>query len=69
MDTATGEVRQFESDEELRAAQRVRARRGIPPLMPVKNWPAKASCRKCHGRGHVGKDVRTGLFVPCRCVL
>jgi hypothetical protein len=25
------------------------------------------NCRKCFGRGHVGKNLTTGLFVPCSC--
>jgi len=28
---------------------------------------AKASCKKCYGRGYVGKNDR-GKLVPCRCV-
>lgn len=28
----------------------------------------KPSCRKCYGRGHVGRNIRTGKHVPCACV-
>ena len=27
----------------------------------------KSSCKKCYGRGIVGKNVTTGEIVPCRC--
>jgi len=25
------------------------------------------SCKKCHGRGTIGKNTKTGLFIPCTC--
>jgi hypothetical protein len=28
----------------------------------------KRNCRHCHGRGHMGKNLVTGLYVPCYCV-
>jgi len=31
-------------------------------LIPKKN------CHRCHGRGHIGKNIETGLYVPCLCV-
>ena len=30
---------------------------------------AKVGCKHCKGRGHNGVNVKTGLHVPCRCVL
>lgn len=27
----------------------------------------KPSCKKCYGRGWVGRNLKTGLYVPCRC--
>ncbi len=27
------------------------------------------SCGKCYGRGWSGKDLKTGMCVPCQCVL
>ena len=29
---------------------------------------AKPSCKKCYGRGWIGKNVKTGQLVPCKCV-
>lgn len=26
-----------------------------------------ANCRKCHGRGHIGRNHSTGLFIACVC--
>lgn len=34
----------------------------------LKRMP-KASCRKCYGRGYIGKDLKTNQYVPCSCVL
>jgi len=28
----------------------------------------KKNCRHCHGRGHMGKNLITGSYVPCYCV-
>jgi hypothetical protein len=28
---------------------------------------AKPACRKCHGRGYTGTNVKTGQLMPCRC--
>ncbi len=25
-------------------------------------------CKRCHGRGWIGKDVNTGKVIKCRCV-
>ena len=25
------------------------------------------NCSKCHGRGHIGKNSETGLYVVCTC--
>ena len=35
--------------------------------LPLKSPPSK-SCKKCHGRGHCGRDVNTTLYVPCTCL-
>ena len=31
------------------------------------NMP-KASCRKCYGRGYIGKDLKRNQYIPCSCV-
>jgi hypothetical protein len=28
----------------------------------------KKNCRHCYGRGHMGKNLVTGRYVPCYCV-
>ena len=61
MDVTTGKIKVFESDDELQKA------------MHTGNWVQLArlpnpNCKRCYGRGHVGRDVSTGLYVPCRCV-
>lgn len=33
------------------------------------NYPPKSSCRKCYGRGWMGKDADTGQLWYCDCVL
>jgi hypothetical protein len=27
------------------------------------------SCKYCYGRGHLGKDLKSGRYVHCRCVM
>lgn len=29
---------------------------------------ANLSCKKCYGRGYIGKNLTTGKLVPCKCV-
>lgn len=28
----------------------------------------KASCKKCYGRGFIGRDIEKNQYVPCSCV-
>lgn len=61
MNTKTGEVRTFNKFDEFQEA------------MKTGNWvrvgrKPKASCSKCYGRGHVGRNVDTGKYMPCSCV-
>ena len=37
-------------------------------IVPLARLPRR-SCGKCFGRGHVGKNVQTRLYIPCRCTL
>lgn len=57
MDTRTGEIRQFNTPEEAKAA-------GFDK--PLKNAP-NPKCKKCYGRGHTGRNLTTGHFEPCYC--
>lgn len=27
-----------------------------------------SSCKKCYGRGHIGRDAQNYGFIPCMCV-
>lgn len=57
MNPKTGEISDFESQEEARKA-------GF--TIPLKRKP-KASCRKCYGRGYTGTND-AGEKVACVCV-
>ena len=61
MNVDTGEIRRFASHDMLQEA------------ILTGNWiplgkAPKPSCKKCYGRGHVGRNVDTGKYVPCSCV-
>lgn len=57
MNPDTGEIRKFETLDEA-------FKKGF--IIPVNGLPKK-SCRKCHGRGYIGKNDQ-GKYVPCSCV-
>lgn len=67
MDTQTGEIKTFENEAQLNAEQASRIADGKPPLVQLDQHP-DPKCKKCYGRGHIGKDVKSGNFVPCKCV-
>ena len=67
MDTRTGEIKTFENEAQLNAEQANRIAAGEPPLVELDQYP-DPKCKKCYGRGHVGKDLKTGLMIPCKCV-
>ena len=29
---------------------------------------ANPNCKKCYGRGYIGRDIHTNLMKPCRCL-
>lgn len=62
MDPRTGEIKQFDTEEEFQKA--IKSFGLIPlPKLPKKN------CLRCFGRGYVGYNTTTGKHVLCRCVL
>jgi len=61
VDPKTGEILEFDSQEELEAAKRVRK------LIELRGKPKK-SCKKCHGLGHVGFDIIEQEYIVCGCV-
>ena len=61
MDTQTGEIREFESEDQYQQA------------MHTGTWIELAkmpdpNCKKCYGKGHRGRNTITNLYVPCRYV-
>jgi len=57
MNPQTGEIQQFEGEEPAKQA-------GFTcPL----GRPPRANCKECYGRGNIGKDAASGLYVPCLC--
>lgn len=56
----------FNDPSELESVQRERLAAGLDPLIEVAREP-DPGCKRCYGRGHVGKDVVTGRYVTCRC--
>jgi len=44
-----------------------REEKGEGKIEQVARQPKK-NCRHCHGRGHMGRNTLTGLYVPCYCV-
>ena len=67
METTTGEIKTFVNEAALNAEQANRIAAGKKPLIPLDQFP-NPKCKKCYGRGHVGKDLKTGLMIPCKCV-
>lgn len=31
-------------------------------------YVAKADCKKCFGRGYLGREIHTNKYVPCKCL-
>lgn len=59
MDVKTGEIKAIDelSDEELlRGRWEELGKRPNP------------GCKRCHGRGWIGRDVVTGNVIQCKCV-
>lgn len=60
MNPKTGEIKEFNSPEELQKA------------LAEQNWieldakPDK-NCKICHGRGHNGYNITLKQYVPCIC--
>jgi hypothetical protein len=35
-------------------------------LVPLKRLPLK-NCKRCYGKGNLGRNVLTNMYVPCPC--
>lgn len=66
MDMKTGEIYESKSDTESAIAQ-LRIIKNQSTLCEFEKMP-KSNCKKCHGRGNIGRNVSTGTVVPCSCV-
>jgi hypothetical protein len=62
MDLKTGKIHHL-TDEEYSKIPEEQAKYLLKLL-----GPPKKNCRKCFGRGHIGKG-QDDLYVPCTCVL
>jgi hypothetical protein len=72
MDTGTGRIIVIEDDEaadKLKKLKELNVSLGKEKgkLVKLKREP-KDNCKKCHGRGHIGINIRTNEYVPCDCV-
>ena len=38
-------------------------------LLSTDMMQARAGCRRCHGRGHVGFNLKRNVHIPCGCVV
>jgi hypothetical protein len=52
---------------EVTAENTKRGENGEGEIEPIARQPKK-NCRHCQGRGHMGKNLITGRYVPCYCV-
>lgn len=67
MNPDTGKISVFEDASVLADEQAKRLADNKKPLIPLDQFP-DPKCKKCYGRGRVGKDLKTGNFIPCKCV-
>lgn len=56
MSGVTGEIREADITDAISISEAV-----------ILSRP-KRSCKKCLGRGTIGRNVDAGFMVPCRCV-
>ena len=61
MDVTTGKIKEFKSERELAKAQ-------MDGRWVELGRRPNPGCKRCHGRGHLGRDVTTNEYVPCKCV-
>lgn len=61
MDKETGQIKEFKNEEELLKAI------ASGEWVKLEKMP-DPGCDHCYGRGHIGIDLNTGQYVPCRCV-
>ena len=60
MNPKTGEIKELNTDEEALEAMK-------DGWIKLDKRP-NPGCRHCHGRGHLGKNLSTNTYIPCRCV-
>ncbi len=75
MDTNTGEIIELDEaklakltgKEGFRTSADILRAMDARGLVPVAGLPSK-SCKKCHGVGHLGRNVLTDRYLPCVCI-
>lgn len=65
LDNADARIKRLEDYNSVRKMSMTKA---IEDGTAVKlRCPPDPSCKKCHGRGFIGRNRQTGLVVPCTC--
>ena len=64
---ASGIVSKIMSQSQVDAENAKRKAEGKGEIVPIAKVP-KANCRRCYGRGHLGKDIKSDQFIKCPCV-
>lgn len=76
MNQETGEIKELTEEEKKKILSRsdillskpaIKIKKGKMYWIELDHLPKK-NCPDCFERGHIGKDTRTGLFIPCRCL-
>ena len=31
-------------------------------------YVAQTFCKKCYGRGYIGREIHTNKYIPCKCI-
>ena len=61
-------VQKVMTAEQVSVVNAERERTGQGKIEEIAKMP-NPSCRRCHGRGHLGKDVKSDTYIKCVCVL
>lgn len=74
MDQRTGKIKELTKEEEKKILSKSDILLSKPAIkkgrmywIELDHLPKK-NCPDCYERGHIGKDTRTGLYIPCQCL-
>jgi len=65
-DNALARIHRLEQVEDRRHAFDAAMAEKASDVIKLRCKPDE-NCKHCGGRGHIGKNVETGLFIPCVC--